>query len=116
MIRLLTMLATAMPFTMGSALALGYMSGDDLLANCRADVDSNGQGRCLGYIAGLADFIITRQELRKQADICFPDGASAEQMRDIVVRFLEARPQIRQYKADGAVVEALLKVWSCPKR
>jgi hypothetical protein len=116
MIRLLAVVAAAMPLTMGSALALGYMSGDDLLANCKADVDSNGQGRCLGYIAGLADFIITRQELRKQADICFPDGVSAEQMRDIVVRFLEARPEIRQYKADGAVVEALVKVWSCPKR
>jgi Rap1a immunity proteins len=44
---------------------------------------------------------------------CAPAGGSPIQVRDIVVNYLVAHPELRQYAAPWLIQQALSAVWPC---
>ena len=44
---------------------------------------------------------------------CVPEGASAREAIDVVMRFIEARPEMRPLAAAGTVYAALADKWPC---
>lgn len=88
-------------------------NGDQLLKNC-AD-DSPQLLMCLGYVNGVYDSLILSGVRMRQRTMC-PGQAkvSRGQMRDIVVRHLQANPEARQQPAVVPTATALERALPCP--
>jgi len=89
----------------GSAQAQEFLTGNTLLSNCKA-ADISSKSVCLGYVVGAHD-------AAAGSVICSPDNVTQGQVRDVVVRWLEANPDKRHISADRAVMIALGSVWPC---
>jgi hypothetical protein len=70
------------------------------------------QERCVGYLEGVVDGV---DELRvgMGKPACVRAGVEAGQIKDVVVRYLEANPQDRDEDVWILVVTAVGKAWSC---
>jgi hypothetical protein len=93
-----------------------FMTGKDLLAYC---TDASKSGICAAYIAGVSDAISAGQgagALPRRGKGCpsLPVGARTEQAVDVVVRWLQAHPEVRHLGAAGLVWGALSEAWPCP--
>jgi hypothetical protein len=94
----------------------GYVNGDRLIYRCISD-DHADDGLCLGYILGVIDAMQAAQA--SGGALLFgwrarpsPD-ATAQRLRDAVVRFLMAHPQTRLSSASGLVAKALSDAFPC---
>jgi hypothetical protein len=94
------------------ATITGLYSGDQLYQKCQSDP----LGACTGYIAGVSDTVDLFQEtdITKHA-ICMSGGVSAEQMRDVVIKYLRDHPETRDKAAQFLEVRALMEAFPCPK-
>jgi len=81
-------------------------SGNALLALCQSANPYDRQS-CRWYSAGMSD---TLSMLKK---ICPPVDVTGKQISDIIVNYLVARPEWRQYSAPDITQQALLAVWPC---
>jgi hypothetical protein len=105
----------AISLTLASAVAragsvAAFVSGNTLHDLCKTGASSN-PAACTSYIVGAIDAI--------NADgthLCLPAGVIAEQMRDVVARWLSDHPERRQEAAAGLVSAAVQSVFPCPPR
>ena len=58
--------------------------GNELLAACLRPAETFDRGYCLGYIVGAAG------ALELEASVCPPKGITLGQLKDVVVRYLQA--------------------------
>lgn len=91
-----------------------YNVGSDIYDFCRNDDNRYSSGMCLGFIEGVSD---TTQALQIEDNACyflFPAGpVRADQLVDIVRRYLADHPEKRQLNAATLVINALQTAWPC---
>jgi hypothetical protein len=90
----------------GSAQA-EFLSGNKLYEDLQGNV--NSRIYALGYIIGVVDRSMNE-------DICLPAGVTQGQVQDVVINYMAAKPQMRNYSADLSVVLALRQHWPCRER
>jgi len=82
-----------------------FMDGDKLLATCKSSVPIE-IADCFGYTTGVFDAL-------SNALICSPDGITRGQVRDIVVAYLQSKPEERHKTADVLIGNVLSALWPC---
>lgn len=90
---------------------------EDLLSDCTADKKSSPDALlfCLHYLVGFVDGALVAQPEQPASKIlCYPDeGVSTEQVRRIVVKWLESHPQNLHTSARIQVMLALHDAFPC---
>lgn len=85
--------------------------GNELLSICGED-DAFSRGYCLGYIRGLTigvDYLL----VTKDAKICYPDGVTWGQIKDVAVSYIRRNPAKRADRAIFLVGLASAEAWPC---
>jgi hypothetical protein len=108
-----------------------FKSGNELFANCQApDIgnirmpDYESDGICIGYIMGVADSISGREiytakvegapgGIAVQSRACFRESVTVGQIRDVVIKWMQNHPQLRDVSADTLVGLALSQAFPC---
>jgi hypothetical protein len=90
---------------------MSYFSGNDLYRRCQSN-DYYEQGMCLGLVIGAID---EWQNWREGAHLppCVPSTVETGQLRDVVVKYLEDHPKLRDQSAWALVVQATVRAWNC---
>lgn len=115
-------IATALPLLIGSlpaappAIAQSFMfeTGSTLLAKCRNKAPEYALA-CTAYIVGAVDGIKKDVFLGRAHPNCWPDKMQAEEVRRIVVAYLQRYPDQRNAPASVLVSIALNGQYSCQK-
>lgn len=81
-----------------------FWTGNDLLKHLRGD--ELDRLLAMGYIAGVHD-------MGNSVTHCTPERVSLGQLREMVTKFLETYPQIRNQPGDALVVAVLQAAWPC---
>ena len=81
--------------------------GNELLKHCLEPMGTAESSYCLGYISGAADML--------GDDICAPKEVNRGQMNDIVVRYLQAHPELRQRSGIDLARAALKEAFPCKR-
>ena len=92
-----------------------FKSGEWLLSKCRSG-QQRDQGDCLGFTMGLADAVSVATAYGGACGtfrVCRPEHVTDEQVRDVIVKYLEAHPAELNSSAVAAAVRALAAVWPC---
>jgi hypothetical protein len=97
-------------FILAGSTTGSYKSGNDLLNDCTSNTDS--QLVCIGYIQGVADTWAAFRAVSSRPD-CVPEGVLVRQLRDVVLRFLQAHPEHRHSAATSLVMNAFAEAWHC---
>ncbi len=84
-----------------------YYSGNTLLEKMRSS-DVSDRFLALGYIMGVSD-------MGQGVIHCSGQNVTAGQTRDVIRKYLEQNPQIRDISADTIASVALGQAWPCPK-
>ena len=93
-----------------------FYTGNKLYEYCKA-AESFGGGVCGGYVVGvLAGVEFVEGATKGVQTICIPDSATAGQVRDVVVRYLDAHPEKRHLHAGGLVWAALSAAFPCESK
>jgi len=95
----------------------GFVSGSDLLEQCKLSESPFMQGECFGYIAGVADIVGNFKEAGwREKDYCWPSGESGVtlgQVKQDVVAYLEKHPEDLHKSASGLVYLAFVEAYPC---
>ena len=102
---LATMLSLAMT-AMASSAEREMFNGNQMWEMCQ----SRALGFCNGYVRGTLDALITQGLVT-----CTPDELGAEQLRDLVVRWLRDNPQKRHLSGTWIVANTLRENFPCPR-
>lgn len=94
---LITLAVAFSPMPLHAQTAMVGMTGNQLYEHCKSK-DANDLNACYGYILGVVD---VNWIFAKSAKPVLPiaDGVTGEQIKDIVVRHLEAHPEERHLPA-----------------
>jgi hypothetical protein len=88
---------------------------DRYLGFKRGDVSE--AGLYVGYLSGVIDAkLLEADAAGKKAPWCQPQGAVMSQYFDIVGRYLEVHPELRQRHKVNLIVQALAESWPCGPR
>jgi hypothetical protein len=89
-----------------------------LLEHCRAPAGSESKNYCLGFVSGVTQTLSTLADLvALTGSPCVPEGTALGQMADVVVGYIAANPQKRDWGASASVAAALNNAWPpCNKR
>lgn len=91
-----------------------FYSGNKLWEVCSEKGAAFNFGVCSGYVLGVYDSIMSPISQRSVlARICEPDQLQAGQLRDIVINYLQARPEERHMQASVIVMNALARAYPC---
>jgi hypothetical protein len=99
---------SAIPFSTAKA---SYITGNILYDWCTSDTDTK-YGWCQGYILGSVDTQNVIRSIDNKKD-CIPDGVSSGQLKDIVVKYLQSRPEERHWDASALVWNAINSAFTC---
>jgi hypothetical protein len=88
-----------------------FFTGNQLLQSCQS-ADSTERGFCLGFVAGIADMLMSGPSTGKLG-ACFPDGVIVRQAMDVAVQYLVAHPEDRHFPAADLVAVALATTFPC---
>lgn len=91
-----------------------FMSGNKLLEGCDVPKQSYPLGICTGYSVAVMDAMLAGQAVNGYT-ACAPVGVTASQVRDVVIGYLKAHPEVRHYAAVGLVAEAIAEAFPCNK-
>ncbi|MCA0943389.1 hypothetical protein LCM08_00530 [Salipiger pacificus] len=124
--------------SLAAAIALGaatpaisqQISGNSLYQACKGD-DVALATFCVGYTTGVVEgesfgaLVILGQLFPEQNTAeanerinmfmrhCIPSNATNEQVRDVVIAYLEAHPETRHYPARGLIWNAMMEGFPC---
>jgi len=94
--------------------SLYFTDGITLLNNCTSDIFLM-KAACNAYIAGVSDSHLTASEQNKVIPLyCLRKNVKIEQLRDIVILYLQRNPQNRDLTASSLILYALLEGFPCP--
>ena len=98
----------------GSPATAGFLTGNALYSDCTArEVVANA--RCAAYIVGVHDDFMLERTIEGAPSECTPNGTTAGQLTDVVVRYLRENPETRNLSAALLVRLAIVKGWpTCP--
>jgi hypothetical protein len=92
------------------------LSGSDLLESCTSKLELQ-QVYCDAYVQGVVDTLKVVGEGVYDAVVCVPANSGAEQTRDVVVLYLQAKQSNPSEKAAAvSVARALAEAWPCKAR
>jgi len=91
-----------------------FATGNGLQATCAEDGPAYNQGACLGFIVGATSMALALDE-RPPAHkrICLPDGVYHDQLRDVVLKYIQENPARRQWRAEALTYLALATTFPC---
>ena len=93
-----------------------FESGNDLLGVC-SDGSGIMQNYCNGYAVGVADALMAVNAMQANGypvpSACIPKDVKTEQVRDVVVQFLNAHPEKPHQPAAGHALVALQAAFPC---
>ncbi len=93
---------------MAGAAQAQFLDGNKLLSNLKeSDAFSRGMG--MGYVLGVYDF-------GAGTLYCAPSNATAGQMKDMIMNYLENIPAERHISADITIMKVFKTVWPCGKK
>jgi hypothetical protein len=81
--------------------------GNGLLARCES-AHAIERGICLGYIAGVAEYVLLNLGFKK---VCPPEGVLTGHSIDVVMSYLKAHPEDRHLYSITLVTHALDRAW-----
>ena len=103
--------------SVGSFVSAGstkyFYSGTKLYNLCRAG-NTIDEALCEGYILGVQDAIYSGH-LSDHFNICLPEGVEPDQIRLLLIRFIENNPEFMNFAAEGLVAKTLETSYSCKK-
>ena len=103
--------------SVGSFVSAGstkyFYSGTQLYNLCRAG-NIIDEALCEGYILGVQDAIYSGH-LSDHFNICLPEGVEPDQIRLLLIRFIENNPDIMNFAAEGLVAKTLETSYSCDR-
>lgn len=94
---------------------VAFWTGNELFRAC----EPPKHPACWAYVTGVTDaFSMVESLMMKTGRLekvlwCRPKGVTAEQVRDVVVQYLERNPQERHFSAPGLVLAALYQAFPC---
>ena len=94
---------------------LSFESGNNLLEMCGSS-DRSLNGVCVGYIEAIVDAMHIVQDSGGTVNgwrACIPQGVTVRRLRDLVIRFLRAHPELRPRAAIDLVTNALAEAFPC---
>lgn len=98
-------------FLAAAVLNGNFANGNTLYATCTgSDLD---QVACRNYVMGAIDMMTFYEGIAKPRVICLPIGFTAEQGKDIVLKYLRDHPEKRHYAAGSLIVGALMADFVC---
>ena len=103
----LTILGTLLP----AGSTKYFYNGTQLYNLCRA-ANAIDEAVCEGYILGVQDAIYSGH-LSDHFNICLPEGVEPDQIRLMLIRFIENNPDIMNFAAEGLVAKTLETSYSC---
>jgi len=93
-----------------------FKSGEWLLTKCRSGQQQD-KTTCLAFVMGLTDAVSVATAYGGACGtfrVCRPEHVTDEQVRDVIVRYLEANPvERRSTSAVALAARALAAVWPC---
>jgi Rap1a immunity proteins len=96
-----------------------FKDGNELYDSCSVgESDSTfyqSQAMCMGYITGVSDMLELNQMPGQRLMVCVPSDVTAQQMADVVRKYLRENLQERHLDAALLVWGALVRVWPCSK-
>ena len=86
-----------------------YLDGNTLAENCGANSDFR-RGFCDGYIIGVVDHM---EGFRSSTDlgICLPPNVTIDQVRAVIVKYLDNHPEKLHLPAIGLVSPAVIEAF-----
>ena len=88
-------------------------TGAKALDTCTG-AESAAQLSCLSYLVGFVHGLTVQSYLSDRKLTCIPDGVTPEQLRRVVVKWLEEHPENLHESAMGEVALALKNAFPCP--
>lgn len=101
------LLVSAVPGTAKAQAQLNTETGHGLLDICSATDASGREWMCYGYILGIAAM------LSDMGSVCFPAGTTHAQIRDAVVRGLQAHPEEQSQRPEILITSYLSAAYPC---
>ena len=86
--------------------------GNEILKNCN-ETDYFSQGLCYGYIRGISHTLDMWAYANKAQPFCRPDNVTFQQLRDVVVSYVQVYPAKRNQPSALLVTEAEAAAWPC---
>ncbi len=106
--------------TPASAAVGSFYTGNEMMTLCK---DTNiGEGganvskynECVVYLAGISDAAEVFSSLEgTRLKICAPNGTSVEQLRQVFLNFMNARPEKWNLSAAFLALTAFANAWPC---
>ena len=87
--------------------AAAFVTGNDLYSWCKDENATYLDGACLGFIEGRWDLA------GGLGLICGEKGVTGRQVRDVVFRYLQIKPEIRHQPAASLVLQAVHDAFPC---
>jgi hypothetical protein len=115
MLTFLRLLAVFVTFTMPQAVRAApveqFYTGHKLFSYCTGTEEL--QLVCSGYVSGVLDTLAIYRNLLKRGIVCLPGSVTMGEAKDVVVNWLRAHPEERQFTAAGSVTAALQETFPC---
>jgi len=111
-LRLAGVMIFAHAVTHPSQAARSMYTGSELLDFCSKDQEPDW-GVCLGFIVGVSSSFDCEQLLLGRFSFQPPDGATAGQMKKIVIKYLNERPEKLHLPAASLAAAALSEAFPC---
>ena len=93
--------------------ALAYfVSGNELYAECKSEKTAS-QTNCLGFISAVVDAIEVGFSLEQGPKACVPENLNREQVKDIILSWIEQNPKGRHNPAILISYVALVDAFIC---
>ncbi|MDJ0942285.1 MAG: Rap1a/Tai family immunity protein [Kiloniellales bacterium] len=112
------LLAAGLCLAMLPADARGGQTGRDFLELCSGP-ESWTEGYCTGYVTGageLIDGLLLEEDLKSalaSRAFCLPNGLRKGQVRDLVLDYLRAHPEVRDKQMTSITWAALIEAFPC---
>ena len=88
-----------------------FLRANQLYSLCSSEVKLDN-AVCEGYIIGVNDSVFSGH-LSNIFQVCYPAGISIEQLRLVLVKYMETVPEKLHFVAEGIVAEGLATVFQC---
>ena len=95
-----------------------FESGNEMFSDCTSDHSDNTyyqkQGFCMGYVMAVVDDQILFGGILKKPLYCIPPSATAGQLKDVFVAWLQRHPEKRHLSGADLVTLSLIEGFPCP--
>jgi hypothetical protein len=93
-----------------------FWSGEEMLNYCSGANQAAHEEGCTGFAMGVADTAAEASAAGSMARpfrVCRPAEATGSQALDVVLQYLQARPDELQFSAASLAIQALAAAWPC---